>query len=51
METNPEVVFKNPEHPTAQIYKKECRVCKNIRSFYAGSERDRQSVCGNCWVW
>lgn len=34
-----------------QIYAKLCLVCKNIRRFQKGTERDRQSVCGNCWVW
>lgn len=34
-----------------QIYQKRCLVCGNIRKFMKGTERDRQSVCGNCWVW
>lgn len=51
MSQKPINVFLNPDHPTGTIYKKECRVCKKQRKFYAGTERDRQSVCGNCWVW
>lgn len=39
------------EKPNGELFKKRCRVCHNIRTFQAGSERDKQSVCGNCWVW
>ena len=34
-----------------QMYQKRCLVCNKIRTFQKGTERDRQSVCGNCWVW
>lgn len=51
MTEQPKLVWKNPEHPSGTIYKKQCRVCHLSRKFYAGTERDRQSVCGNCWVW
>lgn len=37
--------------PKGQVYQKRCLVCGNIRKFQAGTERDKQSVCGNCWVW
>jgi len=47
----PQIVFVNEDHPEGEIYEKICRVCKSKRKFYAGTERDRQSVCGNCWVW
>lgn len=39
------------EIPKEQLYKKRCKVCKNIRSFQKGTDRDIQSICGNCWVW
>ena len=48
---NPNIVYVNRDHLAGDIYEKECRVCKKQRKFYAGTERDRQSVCGNCWVW
>ncbi len=51
MRSDPEIVFENKEHPNAHLYEKECLVCHNKRKFIAGTERDRQSVCGNCWVW
>ncbi|MAG40262.1 hypothetical protein CMI41_04825 [Candidatus Pacearchaeota archaeon] len=37
--------------PEGQIYEKRCRVCQKIRKFQAGKERDKQYVCGDCWIW
>lgn len=37
--------------PDGLIYEKRCRVCQNVRKFQAGTDRDFQSVCGNCWNW
>lgn len=34
-----------------QMYQKRCLVCNKIRTFQAGTARDKQSICGNCWVW
>jgi hypothetical protein len=34
-----------------ELVQKICRVCGNKRKFLKGSERDKQSVCGNCWNW
>jgi Fe-S-cluster containining protein len=39
------------EIPDGQLYEKRCRVCDAMRTFQKGTERDKQSVCGNCWVW
>lgn len=43
--------YPSAEIPDGQLYKKRCLICNNVRSFQKGTERDRQSVCGNCWVW
>jgi Fe-S-cluster containining protein len=43
--------YINADVPDGQLYKKRCRVCLNLRSFQKGTDRDLQSVCGNCWVW
>jgi len=43
--------YPKEEIPFGQIYKKRCRSCQNIRSFQEGTNRDKQSICGNCWVW
>lgn len=32
------------------IYQKTCKKCKNLRKFMKGTERDKQDICGNCWV-
>ena len=37
--------------PAGKLYKKKCRVCENVKTFKAGTERDKQSICGNCWDW
>jgi len=37
--------------PNGVIYQKRCLVCGEIRKFQRGTERDKQGVCGNCWVW
>lgn len=37
--------------PRGQIYEKRCQMCLNIRKFQAGTPRDRESICGNCWDW
>jgi len=37
--------------PDGSLYKKRCRTCQNVRSFQKGTDRDLQSVCGNCWIW
>ena len=34
-----------------EIIKKTCRICLSVRKFVAGSERDNQSICGECWNW
>lgn len=28
-----------------------CTVCKHVRKFAKGSEREKQKICGNCWNW
>jgi len=43
--------FVKDKVPDGALYEKRCLVCQNIRQFQAGTERDRQSICGNCWVW
>ena len=43
--------FTKTKYPNGTQYQKRCRVCQNLRIFQAGTERDKQSVCGNCWVW
>ena len=43
--------FVTNEIPKGSMYQKRCRVCNNMRTFQAGTHRDMQSVCGNCWVW
>ena len=39
------------EYAPGQFYKKRCRVCHHMRTFMSGTERDVQSICGNCWNW
>ena len=34
-----------------QLHRKICIKCNKIRTFQGGTERDRQGICGNCWVW
>jgi len=34
-----------------EFVKKRCLACGRIRKFVAGSERDKRSVCGECWDW
>ena len=41
----------NLDVPEGNLYKKRCLICDNVRSFQKGTERDKQSVCGNCWKW
>lgn len=31
--------------------KKECKKCKQIKKFLQGTERDKLSICGDCWDW
>jgi len=30
---------------------KECVKCNQKRKFALGTERDKQSICGECWDW
>jgi len=34
-----------------EFVKKNCKVCHNERKFLVDSQRDKQSICGNCWNW
>lgn len=33
------------------IIEKECIICKKKRRFLVGSEREQESICGECWDW
>jgi len=43
--------YNDLDVPEGQIYQKRCKVCQNLRKFQKGTERDKQSICGNCWEW
>lgn len=34
-----------------EFVKKICRVCNKDRKFLKDSDRDKASICGQCWNW
>ena len=33
------------------LVRKQCLKCREIKQFLIGTEREEQSICGDCWNW